>query len=264
MTIIAKSRLEICALPAFSDNYIWLVADHSNQACAVVDPGDAGPVQAWLAEHPGWVLSAVLITHHHSDHVGGVETLKSAFDIRVYGPANEPIPARDRPLKDGDLIRVLGRTIKVIGVPGHTSGHLAYHLVDEDVLFSGDTLFSAGCGRLFEGTPGQMLTSLERLAALPEPTRVFCAHEYTLPNLRFALAVDPDNHQIAERLAEVCEMRIRGQCTLPTRISDERALNPFLRVREAKIVEAIQRHAGLSIASAEECFAALRKWKDQF
>ncbi|PTC01765.1 hydroxyacylglutathione hydrolase, partial [Thalassospira xiamenensis] len=229
MTTIADNRLEICAITAFTDNYIWLLLDHSNQACAVVDPGDAGPVQAWLAEHPGWALTDVLITHHHSDHVGGVEKLKSAFDLRVHGPANEPIPARDRPLKDGDSIQVLGRTIRVIGVPGHTCGHLAYHLVDEDVLFSGDTLFSAGCGRLFEGTPLQMLTSLERLAVLPEQTRVYCAHEYTLSNLPFALAVDPGNQQIAERLAEVSEIRNRGQCTLPTYISVERAINPFLR-----------------------------------
>lgn len=264
MTSIADNRLEICALTAFTDNYIWLLLDHSNQACAVVDPGDAGPVQAWLAEHSGWALTDVLITHHHSDHVGGVEKLKSAFDLCVHGPANEPIPARDRPLKDGDSIKVLGRTIRVIGVPGHTCGHLAYHLVDEDVLFSGDTLFSAGCGRLFEGTPLQMLTSLERLAVLPEQTRVYCAHEYTLSNLRFALAVDPGNQQIAERLAEVSEIRIRGQCTLPTRISVERAINPFLRVREAKIVEVVQRQAGLSITTAEECFAAMRQWKDIF
>lgn len=264
MTKTVERRLEICALPALTDNYIWLLADHSNQACAVVDPGDAGPVQAWLAEHPGWVLSDVLITHHHSDHVGGIEKLKSAFDLLVHGPEDESIPARDRPLKDGDLIQVLGRSINVISVPGHTSGHLAYHLVDEDVLFSGDTLFSAGCGRLFEGTPRQMLTSLECLAALPEQTQVYCAHEYTLSNLRFALAVDPDNQQIAERLAEVCEIRNRGQCTLPTRIGVERAFNPFLRVREAKIIEAVQRQTGLSIASAEECFAAMRKWKDNF
>ncbi len=264
MTTIADNRLEICAITAFTDNYIWLLLDHSNQACAVVDPGDAGPVQAWLAEHPGWGLTDVLITHHHSDHVGGVEKLKSAFDLCVHGPASEPIPARDRPLKDGDSIQVLGRTIRVIGVPGHTCGHLAYHLVDEDVLFSGDTLFSAGCGRLFEGTPLQMLTSLERLVVLPEQTRVYCAHEYTLSNLRFALAVDPGNQQIAERLAEVSEIRNRGQCTLPTRISVERAINPFLRVREAKIVEVVQRQAGLSITTAEECFAAMRQWKDNF
>lgn len=263
MTTSAK-RLEIYALPAFTDNYIWLLADHSSQACAVVDPGDAGPVQAWLEEHPGWALTDVLITHHHSDHVGGVKKLKSAFDLRVHGPENEPIPYRNRPLKDSDLIQVLGRTINVIAVPGHTSGHVAYHLVDEKALFSGDTLFSAGCGRLFEGTPMQMLTSLECLAALPEETQVYCAHEYTLSNLRFALAVDPDNHQIAELLAEACEVRGRGQCTLPTRIGVERASNPFLRVREAGIVEAVQRYAGLKITSAEECFAALRKWKDNF
>lgn len=264
MTKTVEHRLEIFALPAFTDNYIWLLADHANQACAVVDPGDAEPVQAWLAEHPGWVLTDVLITHHHDDHVGGVETLKSALDIRVHGPNNEPIPARDRPLKDGDVIHVLGRTINVIAVPGHTAGHVAYHLVDEEVLFSGDTLFSAGCGRLFEGTPLQMLTSLDCLAELPEQTQVYCAHEYTLSNLRFALAVDPGNQQIAERLAAVCEIRDRGQCTLPTRIGVERAFNPFLRVREAKIIEAVQRHTGLSIASAEECFAAMRKWKDHF
>lgn len=264
MTNTAENRLEICAIPAFIDNYIWLLADHANQACAVVDPGDAGPVQAWLAEHPGWVLSDVLITHHHSDHVGGVEKLKSEFNPLVYGPANESIPARDRPLTDGDLIQVLGRTINVIAVPGHTSGHLAFYLVDEDVLFSGDTLFSAGCGRLFEGTPRQMLTSLECLAALPGQTQVYCAHEYTLPNLRFALAVDPDNQQIAKLLTEVCEIRNRGQCTLPTSISVERACNPFLRVREAKIVEAVQRHTRLSITSAEVCFAAMRMWKDNF
>lgn len=263
MTTSAK-RLEIYALPAFTDNYIWLLADNASQVCAVVDPGDAGPVQAWLEEHPGWALTDVLITHHHSDHVGGVEELKSAFDLCVHGPENEPIPYRDRPLKDGDLIQVLGRIINVIAVPGHTLGHVAYHLVDEEVLFSGDTLFSSGCGRLFEGSPMQMLASLERLASLPEQTQVYCAHEYTLSNLRFALAVDPGNHRIVKHLTEVSELRVRGQCTLPTRISVELVLNPFLRVRETGIVEAVQRYAGLPIASAEECFAALRKWKDNF
>lgn len=264
MSTIAKTRLEISALPAFTDNYVWLLADHSSQTCAVVDPGDAGPVQSWLEEHPSWVLTDVLITHHHSDHVGGVAMLKSALDVRVHGPSAEPIPSRDRALKDGDVIQILGRPVHVIGVPGHTSGHIAYYFVDDDALFSGDTLFSAGCGRLFEGTPGQMLRSLDRLAALPEQTQVFCAHEYTLANLRFALAVDPDNRQIAERLAEVHEMCTAGRCTLPSSISVERRLNPFLRVREATIIGAVQRHAGQQITSVEKCFAALRRWKDQF
>ncbi|MDQ3204500.1 MAG: hydroxyacylglutathione hydrolase, partial [Pseudomonadota bacterium] len=168
--------IQITALCAFSDNYIWLLQDTDTRRCAVVDPGDAAPVQAWLAAHPDWVLSDILITHHHHDHVGGVQALKNATDAKVYGPARETIPAREVALVDSDRINVLGLGFDVIDVPGHTSGHIAFY--HQGMLFCGDTLFAAGCGRLFEGTPEQMHASLTRLASLPEDTQVYCAHEY--------------------------------------------------------------------------------------
>lgn len=191
--------LKIEALPAFTDNYIWMLQDIDRRLCAAVDPCDAAPVQAWLDARPDWRLTDILVTHHHADHVGGVQQLKTEHGARVYGPAAENIPARDDALSDGQRIRVLGHELEVIAVPGHTSGHIAYfhESSHEPWLLSGDTLFAAGCGRLFEGTAAQMYRSLQRLAALPTQTRVYCTHEYTLSNLRFARAVEPDNQNIA-------------------------------------------------------------------
>ncbi|MBH3408906.1 hydroxyacylglutathione hydrolase [Pseudomonas glycinae] len=254
--------IQISALPAFTDNYIWLLQDHATQRCAVVDPGDAAPVQAWLDAHPGWVLGDILITHHHHDHVGGVETLKKATGARVYGPASENIPGRDVALEDNDTVRVLGWDFDVYAVPGHTLGHIAYY--HHGLLFCGDTLFAAGCGRLFEGTPQQMHQSLSRLAALPEDTLVYCTHEYTLSNLKFAAAVEPDNRDIAARLEKVTRQRENGVMTLPSTLALEKLTNPFLRTGEILVTQKVDERNGPQNRAPSEVFAALRAWKDTF
>lgn len=258
--------LKIEALSAFSDNYIWLLQDPDKRLCAVVDPGEAGPVQAWLDAHQDWRLTDILVTHHHHDHVGGVEQLKAKHTARVYGPASENIPARDDALTDGQRIEVLGHTLTVIEVPGHTLGHIAYFHEDTETpwLLSGDTLFAAGCGRLFEGTPRQMFDSLQRLAALPPHTLVYCAHEYTLSNVRFALAVEPGNHKIARRFEKVTKLREAGQITLPSDLQTELDTNPFLRAAEPAVAAAASRHNGAALESADAVFGAVRAWKDRF
>ncbi len=256
--------IKIDALPAFTDNYIWLLQDLDRRRCAVVDPGDAAPVQAWLAAHRDWQLSDILITHHHHDHVGGVTQLKAATGARVLGPAKENIPARDLALGEGDRVEVLGHTFDVTEVPGHTLGHIAYHQADQHWLFCGDTLFAAGCGRLFEGTAEQMHDSLSRLAALPEQTLVYCTHEYTLSNLRFAQAAEPNNPEVAQRLLEVSAWREAGQISLPSTLALERATNPFLRSAETSIKEKIDERDGTRNRSPSEVFAGLRAWKDNF
>ncbi|MDF2073675.1 hydroxyacylglutathione hydrolase [Pseudomonas mendocina] len=256
--------IQIDALPAFNDNYIWLLQDTDTRRCAVVDPGDAAPVQAWLEAHPQWQLSDILITHHHFDHVGGVEKLKSATGARVAGPAAEKIPARDLDLNDNDEIVVLGLRFQVMAVPGHTLGHIAYYDGEQNLLFCGDTLFAGGCGRLFEGTPQQMHQSLSRLAALPARTKVYCTHEYTLSNLRFAHAVEPDNLRLSERLAEVTRWRADGRISLPSNIELELATNPFLRTREPSIIAAAKGRENGQSSEPSAIFASLRTWKDSF
>ncbi|TWC15068.1 MULTISPECIES: hydroxyacylglutathione hydrolase [unclassified Pseudomonas] len=254
--------IQISALPAFTDNYIWLLQDHSSRRCAVVDPGDAAPVQAWLEAHPGWVLSDILITHHHHDHVGGVQALKNATNATVHGPASENIPARDVALKDNDQVKVLGLDFDVYAVPGHTLGHIAYY--HHGLLFCGDTLFAAGCGRLFEGTPEQMHHSLGRLAALPDDTLVYCTHEYTLGNLKFAAAVEPGNPDIAARLEKVGRQRSEGVMTLPSTLALEKLTNPFLRTAETSVKQKADERNGQRNGTPSEVFAALRAWKDKF
>jgi hydroxyacylglutathione hydrolase len=254
--------IQISALPAFTDNYIWLLQDHRSQRCAVVDPGDAAPVEAWLDAHPDWVLSDILITHHHHDHVGGVERLKHISGATVYGPASENIPARDVALQDNDTASVLGWDFDVYAVPGHTLGHIAYY--HHGLLFCGDTLFAAGCGRLFEGTPDQMHHSLSRLAALPEDTLVYCTHEYTLSNLKFAAAVEPTNADIAARLEKVTQQRQNGVMTLPSTLALEKLTNPFLRTAETLVKQKVDERAGAQNREPSEVFAALRAWKDKF
>lgn len=250
-------------IPAFTDNYLWLL--HDGKHALVVDPGDAGPVQQTLAQH-GLQLTAILVTHHHADHTGGVAALRDATGAQVYGPATESIPAPFTPLKEGDTVRALGLDFQVLDVPGHTAGHIAFYAPDMDgqpLLFCGDTLFSGGCGRLFEGTPAQMLASLDKLAALPGATRVCCTHEYTLGNLRFALAADPDNAELKAYQAHCQQLREQGLPTLPSSIAQELLINPFLRTRQASLVAAAHRLD----ASADDdiaIFAALRQWKNQF
>ena len=254
--------IQISALPAFTDNYIWLLRELQTHHCAVVDPGDAAPVLAWLKQNPGWTLSDIMITHHHADHVGGVEQLKSATGARVCGPANEKIPARDVALQDNDRIHVLGWEFDVLAVPGHTLGHIAFY--HPGVLLCGDTLFAAGCGRLFEGTPEQMHASLERLAALPADTLVYCTHEYTQSNLAFALAVEPHNADIAERLENVRQLRAHGEMTLPSNLALEKRTNPFLRTAEISVKQKADERNGRDNRSGAEVFASLRAWKDKF
>ncbi|BAU73710.1 hydroxyacylglutathione hydrolase [Metapseudomonas furukawaii] len=258
--------IKIDALPAFSDNYLWLLQDEVRHTCAVVDPGDAAPVLAWLEAHPGWRLTDILVTHHHHDHVGGVARLKEASGARVLGPAREQIPVRDEALEDGDRVLVLGLEFQVLDVPGHTAGHIAYYHEDQQrpLLFCGDTLFAAGCGRLFEGTPEQMHRSLSRLAALPETTLVYCTHEYTLSNLRFARAVEPGNAATAARFEALSRLREAGGITLPSTIALERATNPFLRADETSVKQMADERAGRDNATPTEVFATLRAWKDSF
>ncbi|KHK65692.1 MULTISPECIES: hydroxyacylglutathione hydrolase [Pseudomonas] len=254
--------IQITALPAFTDNYIWLLQDHSTQRCAVVDPGDAAPVQHWLDAHPDWILSDILVTHHHNDHVGGVAALKNATHATVYGPASENIPARDIALGDNAKVNVLGLDFDVYAVPGHTLGHIAYY--HRGLLFCGDTLFAAGCGRLFEGTPEQMHHSLSRLAALPEDTLVYCTHEYTLSNLKFAAAVEPTNPDVVARLEKVNQQRGQGIITLPSTLALEKLTNPFLRTTETSVKQKADERNGQRNQTPSEVFAALRAWKDKF
>ena len=220
--------LEIVPVPAFSDNYLWLVHDSESGESAVVDPGDAAPVLA-EAELRGWTIGQVWNTHHHWDHTDGNLAVKEATGAKVSAPAKKDIPGREVALAEGDSVRLGDHVGRVIEVPGHTLDHIAIIFDKAEVAFVGDTIFAMGCGRLFEGTAEQMFTSLQRLAALPEKTRLYCAHEYTLSNARFAAHAEPGNTAIAQRLQQVSEMRARGEITIPTSVAAERATNPFVR-----------------------------------
>ena len=255
--------LTLIPIPAFADNYLWLL--HDGQRALVVDPGDAAPVQRVLQDN-GLQLSAILVTHHHADHTGGVDTLRNETGAEVFGPASESIPEPYTPLQEGDSINAVGLDFQVIEVPGHTLGHIAYYTQDmngQPLLFCGDTLFSGGCGRLFEGTPAQMLASLDKLAALPGNTVVCCTHEYTLSNLRFALAVDPDNQTLATYQAHCEKLREQHQPTLPTSIAQELLINPFLRTRQPALITSAQ-HFDAAAQDDVSIFAAIRQWKNQF
>lgn len=252
---------DVLQLSAFKDNYIWLL--RKGATAIVVDPGDAAPVLACL-QSERLQLEAILITHHHQDHQGGTATLLEHFPgATVYGPARESITALKHPLRGGERLHFASHALDltVIAVPGHTLGHLAYY--GDGCLFCGDTLFAGGCGRVFEGTPGMMFDSLCRLAALPEETLVYCAHEYTEGNLRFALAVEPGNKTLRRRADEVAVLRAKGLATVPSTLMLEKSTNPFLRCGQADVVEAVRQH-GAPAAAAVEVFAALREWKNGF
>ena len=238
--------LEVVAVPAFSDNYLWLVHDAASGETAAVDPGDGKAVLAAAAQR-GWAVDKLFNTHWHPDHTGGNAAVKAA-GAHVFGPAGESarIPTIDTPLKEGDAVHLGAHRAEIWEVPGHTLGHIAYLFRDAGIAFVGDTLFAMGCGRLFEGSPEQMYVSLRRLANLPDETRLYPAHEYTLANARFAAAADPDNTDVADRLARVEALRVADAITLPTTVAEERATNPF--VRAADVAD----------------FARLRAWKDAF
>ena len=253
--------LAIHAVPAFKDNYIWMLVDGSR--AAAVDPGDDAPVERFLAAH-GLTLSAVIATHHHADHVGGLPALASRWKCPTFGPAREVSAQLTRRLAEGESFEVpgIGIELEAIDIPGHTAGHIA--LAGSGLLFCGDTLFACGCGRLFEGTPPQMVDSLAKLARLPEATRVYCGHEYTLANIRFAEAVEPGNARLAERKVRDEARRSRGEPTLPSTIGEELATNPFLRCAEREVVACAERRAGRALAGPVEVFAEIRAWKNAF
>ena len=257
--------ISIIPIPAFADNYIWTLREGG--AAVVVDPGDAAPVLEYL-DREGLALTAILATHHHNDHVGGVPALVARYGVPVFGPARETIPQRTRALGEGDEVDVPGLPlrVRVMDIPGHTAGHIAYFGDVSGVpsVFCGDTLFAAGCGRLFEGTAQQMWTSLSALAALPPDTRVYCGHEYTLANLRFAAAVEPANAAIDRRSARERAKRSAGVPTVPSTMADELQTNPFLRAGDPVVRAAAQRQAGRELARDVDVFAALREWKNGF
>jgi hydroxyacylglutathione hydrolase len=256
--------MKLIALPAFSDNYIWLL--HNDHHVLVVDPGESAPVLAWLAQHPHLQLDLILVTHHHADHTAGLPDLLRCTQAKVMGPALESLGIDALGLQQGDRMDWHGLNFEVYDVPGHTLGHIAFWAQpagQTPLLFCGDTLFSGGCGRLFEGTPAQMLDSLDRLAALPGDTRVCCAHEYTLANLRFALMVDPDNQDLRDHTQVCITLRQQNQPTLPVPLSTERAINPFLRSRSSAVSQAVRQRDACALDDVTT-FAALRLWKNEF
>lgn len=254
-------ELTITAIPAFADNYIWL-ASTGGDHCAIIDPGDATPVIRMI-EDMGLDLSYILLTHHHPDHTGGVAELVKASGAQVFGPHDRRISGQDRSFSEGETVSLplLGLEFEVLEVPGHTSSHIAFF--GHGCLFCGDTLFSVGCGRLFEGTPEQMQSSLDKLAALPADTRVFCAHEYTISNCDFALAVEPGNEALKRRASEVEAARAIGRSTIPSILSEELAVNPFMRTRQAAVVAAARKRNPDATPGAST-LAVIRAWKDSF
>ncbi|SNS30473.1 hydroxyacylglutathione hydrolase [Noviherbaspirillum humi] len=255
--------LSVLAVPAFQDNYLWLI--HDGKHAVVVDPGDAAPILDALARL-NLSLSAILLTHHHADHVGGVGELTDRMPVPVFGPRKEAIAGVNRPLGEGDHVSLNEPRLDfdVIEVPGHTRGHIAYFSSGQRWLFCGDTLFAGGCGRLFEGSPEQMVSSLAKLAALPDDTAVYCAHEYTLSNLRFAQAVEPGNEPLNRRMQSEQDKRERGIPTVPSSIGLEKATNPFLRHTHPDILRKLSDEKKISSEEPISAFAALREWKNNF
>ena len=253
------NMLTISPIRAFSDNYIWLIV-RNNQAF-VVDPGEPGPVLGAL-QAENVELAGILVTHHHFDHTGAVADLKTETGCEVWGPPASPAGPYDRSVTEGDTVSVLGVDFSVLSVPGHTLDHIAYHSPDEQALFCGDTLFVGGCGRVFEGTPLQMRGSLEKLRGLPPETLIFCAHEYTLANLRFARLVEPNNSALSAFLGACEARRANGEPTVPSRISDELACNPFLRWDSPEVKETLKASGKLAEDTADGVFTAVREWKN--
>ncbi len=259
--------LTLAPLAAFTDNYIWMM--HDGSQALVVDPGEAAPVLAAL-DAAGLRLAGILVTHHHGDHVGGLRDLQPHLQGQIWGPAREVMPLPCVPCTAGDSVELLGQRFRVLDIPGHTAGHIAFHLAEPSdgsapILFCGDTLFSGGCGRIFEGTPAQMWDSLQSLAALPGNTRVCCAHEYTLSNLRFAQVIEPGNAALQDYRSWCEAQRAGGQPTLPSSIAQELAINPFLRCAQPAVrAAAAQQQALAADADSVSVFATLRQWKNDF
>jgi hydroxyacylglutathione hydrolase len=255
------SAYEVIPVRAFNDNYIWTVRDATH--AVVVDPGDAQPVAAYLKTH-GLQLAAILITHHHADHIGGVDALTSGRHIPVYGPHDPRIPQATQCLRENEKITLphFDIDLNVLEVPGHTSTHIAYH--GDGLLFCGDTLFAAGCGRLFEGTPAQMHQSLSKFMRLPDDTKVYCTHEYTLSNIKFARAADPDNQALMDWEARARALREVDQVTVPTTIALEKATNPFVRCTMPGVIATASQRAGKSLTDPVSVLAEIREWKNKF
>ncbi len=259
------AMFQVTPIPAFNDNYIWMLShENAPKQVVVVDPGDAQAVIDVL-KNQELTLEAILITHHHQDHTGGVAALANQYSIPIYGPANSPFTGITHPLEDGDTIQVLNTALSIKAVPGHTLDHIAYFSEqDTPQLLCGDTLFLAGCGRLFEGTAQQMLSAMNYFKSLPDSTQVYCTHEYSLANLAFANAVEPNNEAI-QSCIESCEaLRAENKPTLPSSIAQEKSINPFMRTHLSSVQTSINQHTAQSFSSEEAIFAALREWKNHF
>jgi hydroxyacylglutathione hydrolase len=256
----AGASLEVVPVSAFKDNYVWTLRRGGH--AAVVDPGEAAPVLEYLAREK-LELVAILATHHHADHVGGIAELRKKYDVPVYGPRSEPIATLTHPVSEGDEVSVpqLGVAFSVLDIPGHTSAHIGYY--GAGALFCGDTLFACGCGRLFEGTAAQMYASLQKLLALPNDTKVYCGHEYTLANIGFAKHVEPGNAALDARERRDRRLREEGKPTLPSTIGEERATNPFLRCLEPAVVDSVNKYLGARVSDPVRVFAAIRDWKNR-
>ncbi len=251
--------LDVFPVKAFKDNYIWTL--RGGRHAAVVDPGEAQPILQYLAEER-LDLVAILATHHHADHVGGIAELLRHARVPVYGPRGEPIATLSQPVSEGDSVSIpeLGVSFRVFDIPGHTRAHIAYY--GAGALFCGDTLFACGCGRLFEGTAEQMYSSLQKLAALPDDTKVYCGHEYTLANIGFARAVEPKNEFLEKRERRTRELREAGKPTLPSTLGEEKATNPFLRCLEPAVIDSANKYLGARVSDPVRVFAAIRDWKN--
>lgn len=257
--------LEIIPLPALGahNNYIWLLKNSTTKHIAIVDPGEAGPLLEKI-EAEKLIPVAILITHHHWDHVNGIEDITAKFSIPVYTPKTESVNGSTNPVGEGDVVEIseLDLQLKILDVPGHTSGAIAYYT--DEMVFSGDTLFAAGCGRMFEGTAPQMHNSLSKFKTLSDDTLIYCGHEYTVANLQFASAVEPDNQEIQQRLVEAQLLRENNQPTVPTTLKLEKETNPFLRCEINSVIDAASRQSDKKLSVPHEVFAAVRQWKDNF
>lgn len=250
--------MEIIPVKALKDNYIWCILDETSKQAVIVDPGESDPVLQYLKQH-GYAVAGILVTHHHGDHTHGIAgILETAGNIPVFGSNLSPNTHINHPLKDGDSFTCAHVRGKALAIPGHTLDHTAYYYQDANALFTGDTLFSAGCGRIFEGTPDMMLSSLKKLSAFADDTKVYCGHEYTQSNLRFAQHVEPRNLAIKHKLENLSEV------TLPSTMGEEQTFNPFLRYHVAEVIHAAEQHLGRRLSSDVEVFAAIREWKNNF